>query len=70
MFWRGESLRQRADPLLHHFELKDAFGWKVDPKILADKPFKGNSTRSRGATRASEQATLLVRCKSWIDRSS
>jgi hypothetical protein len=34
--WWSESLRQRAESLLRHFELEDAFGWKVDPKIFAD----------------------------------
>lgn len=58
--WWSESLRQRAESLLRHFEFEDAFGWKVDPKILADNLSKAIPLAAKAAARASEQASFFA----------
>lgn len=58
--WRSETLRQRAESLLRHFELEDAFGWKVDPKILADNLSRAILLAVKAAARAREQASFFV----------
>jgi hypothetical protein len=58
--WRSESLRQRAESLLRHFELEDAFGWQVDPKILADNLSTAIPLAAKAETRAREQASFFA----------
>jgi hypothetical protein len=58
--WRSESLRHRAELLLRHFELEDAFGWIVESKILADNLSKAIPLAAKAATRAQEQGGFFA----------
>jgi hypothetical protein len=57
--WRSEILRSRAESLLRHVELEDAFGWTVEPKILADTVSSAIALRDKVTTRGREQGEFF-----------
>jgi hypothetical protein len=57
--WRSERIRQRAEALLRHVELADAFGWEVDPKVLSDALIEAIPDESLAASRGHEQGSFF-----------